>query len=120
VDKLLEVRGTVTVTDRWYRHKTRGEGKGKKRKKRKTLLSSCLVHRAQREKKATTGMKKENVKKEEKRYMPLSSSNTVRGDWNDREKKGIEMAQTRWVGYHNCRHVLLGTTREKKRSKLSG
>jgi hypothetical protein len=49
-----------------------------------------LVHRAQREKKATTGMKKENVKKEEKRYMPLSSSNTVRGDWNDREKKELK------------------------------
>jgi len=48
MDKLLEVRGTVMVTDRWYRDIGLEE---KEQKKKKDLL---VLAGSQREKKATT------------------------------------------------------------------
>lgn len=49
MDKLLEVRGTVTVTDRWYRD-IGLEEKEQKKKNVDLLVLAC----SQREKKATT------------------------------------------------------------------
>ena len=51
MDKLLEVRGTVTVTDRWYRDIGLEEKEQKEKKKKVDLL---VLAGSQREKKATT------------------------------------------------------------------
>jgi len=50
VDKLLEVRGTVTVTDRWYRD----IGLEEKEQKKKKKVDLLVLAGSQREKKATT------------------------------------------------------------------